>query len=129
MLTVVLIAVIAWSFGNYKISPASSWSKDDSTIENTDQKKLAQEHAQSRYPTTNISILSFNIWLSKFEMKKRMEGLGKIIKELNPDIVGLNEVTKENLALLQKEDWFTRYKLLPSDPEFTKKHFVSFFAF
>ena len=44
-----------------------------------------------------------------------MEALGQIVQELEPDIVAFQEVTLENLAVLQEQRWFSRYNLIPPD--------------
>ena len=43
-----------------------------------------------------------------------MKAIGKIIKHLKPNVISLNEVTRENLALLGSQSWFGKYTLLPS---------------
>ena len=63
-----------------------------------------------------LRILHYNIWFGKFKMVERMKGIAKIIDELKPNIIALNEVTKENLAMLKTEDGFLkRYKVVPAD--------------
>jgi len=44
-----------------------------------------------------------------------MEALGQIVQELEPDILALQEVTLENLALLRNQPWFSRYHMVPRD--------------
>ena len=62
-----------------------------------------------------ISLLSWNIWYPSVKMRERMEALGQIVQELEPDILALQEVTQENLALLRNQPWFSRYHLIPPD--------------
>ena len=62
-----------------------------------------------------LRILHYNIWFGKFKMVERMRGIAKIIDELRPNIIALNEVTKENLAMLKREDGLKRYKVVPAD--------------
>ena len=71
-----------------------------------------------------ISMLTFNIWFSSFKMRERMEVLGEIVQNLKPDILTFQEVTLENLALLQKQRWFSRYHVIPPDTIKQGSYFV-----
>ena len=62
-----------------------------------------------------ISILTFNIWRSTEKMRERMEALGEIVEDLEPDLVTFQEVTRDNLAILQEQRWFSRYYLILPD--------------
>ena len=62
-----------------------------------------------------ISILTFNIWRSTEKMRERMEALGEIVEDLEPDLVTFQEVTRNNLAILQEQRWFSRYHLILPD--------------
>ena len=62
-----------------------------------------------------ISLLSWNIWYPSVKMRERMEALGQIVQELEPDILAFQEVTPENLALLRNQPWFSRYHMIPPD--------------
>ena len=66
-------------------------------------------------PRTEISLLTYNIWLAPEMMRERMKALGQIVEELQPDIVAFQEVTLANLAILQQQKWFSRYHLTPPD--------------
>jgi len=59
-----------------------------------------------------IRILTFNIWRSTEKMRERMEALGEIVEDLEPDLVTYQEVTRDNLAILQEQRWFSRYHLI-----------------
>lgn len=71
-----------------------------------------------------ISMLTFNIWFSPHKMSERMEALGQIVQDLEPDILTFQEVTRDNLALLQKQRWFERYHLIPPDAAKEGRYFV-----
>lgn len=71
-----------------------------------------------------VTVLSYNIWFGEFMMKERMRGIGKIIQERNPDVVALNEVTRENLAMLREQPWFDSYNVLPTDIQNQNSYFV-----
>ena len=55
---------------------------------------------------TEISLLTYNIWFAPEMMRERMEALGQIVEELQPDIAAFQEVTLANLAILQQQKWF-----------------------
>ena len=74
--------------------------------------------------STEISMLTFNIWLSSEKMRERMEALGQIVEDLKPDILAFQEVTLDNLAVLQEQRWFSRYHVIPPDVSNQRKHFV-----
>ncbi|XP_078361126.1 5'-tyrosyl-DNA phosphodiesterase-like [Oculina patagonica] len=60
-------------------------------------------------------MLTYNIWYSTEKMRERMKALGQIVEDLEPDILAFQEVTVENLAVLQEQRWFSRYSLIPPD--------------
>ena len=59
-----------------------------------------------------IKILTFNIWRSTEKMRERMEAIGEIVQDLKPDLATFQEVTRDNLAILQEQRWFSRYHLI-----------------
>ena len=73
------------------------------------------KHPEPCQTNSNVTVLSYNIWFGEFMMKERMMSIGKIIQERNPDVVALNEVTRENLAMLREQPWFDSYNVLPTD--------------
>ena len=82
-------------------------------------------HGRSR-SRDEIGMLTYNIWFSTEKMRERMEALGQIVEDLQPDILVFQEVTRENLAILEQQTWFSRYRLIPSDVKMQEKphHFV-----
>ena len=72
---------------------------------------------------SQISMLTYNIWRSAEMMRERIEALGQIVEDLEPDILVLQEVTLENLAVLREQRWFSRYLLIP--PDVTKQGTIS----
>ena len=62
-----------------------------------------------------ISMLTFNLWFYAEKMRERMQALGQIIHELQPDVLTFQEVTPDNFALLKEQHWFSRYYLIPAD--------------
>ena len=54
-----------------------------------------------------------------------MEELGKIVEDLEPDVLAFQEVTLDNLAVLREQRWFSRYHLIPRGVlKSDGKHFV-----
>lgn len=74
--------------------------------------------------TREISMLTFNIWFATEKMRERMAALGQIVEDLKPDILTFQEVTRDNLALLQRQRWFARYHLIPPDVAKEGRYFV-----
>lgn len=72
----------------------------------------------------SVSMLTWNIWFSPTKMQERMKALGKIVNDLHPDILAFQEVTRESLAFLRKERWFSRYHMIPPDVTGQENHFV-----
>jgi len=68
-------------------------------------------------------MLTYNIWRSAEMMRERIEALGQIVEDIEPDILVLQEVTLENLAVLREQRWFSRYLLIP--PDVTKQGTIS----
>ncbi|XP_078355653.1 uncharacterized protein LOC144640358 [Oculina patagonica] len=62
-----------------------------------------------------ISMLTYNIWYDTEKRRARIEALGQIVEDLEPDLLTFQEVTLENLAVLQEQHWFSRYRLIPPD--------------
>lgn len=50
--------------------------------------------------------MSWNIWFGDFEKFKRIEYIAEIIKKLQPDFVGLQELTPITLKYLLNQEWF-----------------------
>lgn len=74
-----------------------------------------------------IKMLTYNIWLSDEKMQERMEALGEIVEDREPHLLTFQEVTHDNLAVLQEQRWFSRYHLVPWPPDIAKEgksHFV-----
>ena len=71
--------------------------------------------AERKGTRKQISLLAWNIYYPSVKMRERMEALGQIVQELEPDILALQEVTPENLALLRNQPWFSGYHMIPPD--------------
>lgn len=68
-------------------------------------------------PTTpsgdHITMLTFNVWYSNEKIQERMEALGQIVQHLKPDFLILQEIALNNLPLLEKQRWSSKYRLIP----------------
>jgi len=72
-----------------------------------------------------IRMLTYNIWFSDEKMRERMDALGEIVEDLEPDLLTFQEVTLDNLAILQEQRWISRYHLVPPNAaQEGKRHFV-----
>ncbi|KAL9981668.1 hypothetical protein ACROYT_G010406 [Oculina patagonica] len=65
--------------------------------------------------SNEISMLTYNIWKFADQMRARMEVLGQVVEDLEPDLLVFQEVTLKNLAILQEQRWFSKYHLIPPD--------------
>ena len=60
-----------------------------------------------------ISVLTFNIWFSSEKKEERMAALGQVVQELDPDFLIFQEISLGNLPALEKQRWFSKYRLIP----------------
>ena len=97
VLVLLVVIILVYALRYYLSVPSSG-----SLVERTGTRK-------------QISLLAWNIYFPSVKMRERMEALGQIVQELEPDILALQEVTQENLALLRNQPWFSRYHLIPPD--------------
>ena len=72
-----------------------------------------------------ITMLTFNIWYSSEKMEERMAALGQVVQELDPDFMIFQEISLANLPLLEKQRWFSNYRLTPPKVEARKLMTVS----
>ena len=78
--------------------------------------------------SAEISMLTFNIYYPAVMMEERMQALGQIVEDLDPDFLLFQEVTLVNLALLRKQSCFSRYYLIPPKVTQIGEHFVVTFS-
>ena len=97
VLVLLVVIILLYALRSYLSVPSSG-----SFVERTGTRK-------------QISLLSWNIYFPSVKMRERMEALGQIVQELEPDILAFQEVTPENLALLRNQPWFSRYHMIPPD--------------
>jgi len=52
-----------------------------------------------------ISFISYNVWFAEKNFNIRAEGLFKILKELSPDMICLQEIIPNWIRLVVQEEW------------------------
>uniref|UniRef100_A0A0E0EJY8 RanBP2-type domain-containing protein n=1 Tax=Oryza meridionalis TaxID=40149 RepID=A0A0E0EJY8_9ORYZ len=58
-----------------------------------------------------FKIMTYNVWFHEdLELCRRMDALGDLIKNHNPDLICFQEVTPNIYLLLQKSDWWQEYR-------------------
>jgi tyrosyl-DNA phosphodiesterase 2 len=55
-----------------------------------------------------LRVLTWNVWFQPVKMRERIEAIGKIIKENDPHIIFLQEVTPEIMEVTFKSEWFKK---------------------
>jgi len=65
----------------------------------------------------DLTFLQYNIMFKRDKWEKRMEGLGALITQLNPDVICLQEVTQRLITALIAQPWARVYFV--TDPELT----------
>lgn len=60
-----------------------------------------------------VTMLTFNIWNSNERIEERMDALGQVVEDLQPDFLVFQEISPVNLPLLEKQRWFSKYRLTP----------------
>ncbi|KAF8670748.1 hypothetical protein HU200_050413 [Digitaria exilis] len=62
-----------------------------------------------------FKIMTYNVWFREdMELSRRMDAIGDLIKHHNPDLICFQEVTPFIYLLMQKSEWWQRYKCLLS---------------
>uniref|UniRef100_K3WLG2 PARP-type domain-containing protein n=1 Tax=Globisporangium ultimum (strain ATCC 200006 / CBS 805.95 / DAOM BR144) TaxID=431595 RepID=K3WLG2_GLOUD len=78
---------------------------------------------------TKLRVLTYNVFFDPVCMEARMRAIGRIIARVRPALIGFQEVTRDSLALLKKQQW-TRYYDCSVDtaPPFSEAYFVVLFS-
>jgi len=67
--------------------------------------------ANSKTPgSTNnqLRVLTWNVWFQPVKLRERIKAIGKIIREKDPHIIFLQEVTPEIMEVTFKSEWFAK---------------------
>eukprot|EP01112_Ceratiomyxa_fruticulosa_P004092 TRINITY_DN1443_c0_g1_i1.p1 TRINITY_DN1443_c0_g1~~TRINITY_DN1443_c0_g1_i1.p1 ORF type:complete len:482 (+),score=75.94 TRINITY_DN1443_c0_g1_i1:235-1680(+) len=95
-------------------------------FESEDQawKEYVPDKATPTPIVTCLHLVTYNIWFSDTYLDVRMQELGKILAELNPDVIALQEVKPHILSthILPKWEWIKDYYL----SDVTGKTFVGY---
>ncbi|KAF1331565.1 Endonuclease exonuclease phosphatase family protein, partial [Globisporangium splendens] len=78
---------------------------------------------------TKLRVLTYNVFFDPVCMEVRMRAIGRIITRVRPAVIGFQEVTRDSLTLLKKQQW-TRYYDCSVDtaPPFSEAYFVVLFS-
>ncbi len=64
----------------------------------------------------SIRLLTYNIWFDQKFAKTRMQMLGSIIEQLDPDVIAFQEVTVQLLGYLKESQWSLKYPYWSAAP-------------
>jgi len=82
-------------------------SKNSSTTQPSES--LSSANRKPPGSTDNeLRVLTWNVWFQPVELRKRIEAIGKIIREKDPHIIFLQEVTPEIMEVIFKSEWFLK---------------------
>jgi len=56
-----------------------------------------------------VSIVSYNFWFQNRKLNSRIRSLGRLVKNLNPDFITLQEMTPEILRIFMRQNWVRKY--------------------
>jgi|TARA_B110000967_G_C18880451_1_gene560728 tyrosyl-DNA phosphodiesterase 2 len=73
-------------------------------------------------PLPFIKVLTYNVWFAEHvALADRVQGLSDVVRESDPHVLCLQEVTPNTLMLLHAQSWFETYKCTPppTQPYFT----------
>uniref|UniRef100_J3KVA5 RanBP2-type domain-containing protein n=1 Tax=Oryza brachyantha TaxID=4533 RepID=J3KVA5_ORYBR len=81
---------------------------DDGGEDRAAEKKASSEIILDK---KTFKIMTYNVWFREdLELRRRMDALGDLIKNHNPDLICFQEVTPNIYLLLQKSDWWQEYQ-------------------
>jgi len=87
-----------WSFRPFQYSNSNRrWERCGDSLGN------------SSFPKRELTILSYNVWFDPANAINRMNSIGKIIEEVNPDLIALQEMTPYLCQLLFCQPWVSSY--------------------
>jgi len=55
---------------------------------------------------TELSVVSYNVWFDHLMQQERMIAIGKLIQEISPDLIALQEVTPQINYYLLSQEWY-----------------------
>ena len=85
---------------------------------------MGQQNSKLGGRMSEVSFLTWNIWFGHYKMPERMAALGQVVDQVRPDVIALQEVTRESIALIERQSWYQRYNLVPSDISSEGNYFV-----
>lgn len=69
----------------------------------------APPNPNARFQKNEITFISYNVWFDPLEVVKRMEAIGKIVVEHDPDVIAFQELTPYICGLLFNQEWAKKY--------------------
>lgn len=86
---------------------AFSYIEGDWTTVCTSPNEMSPRHSSAvpDTPDKRLSIFTWNVWSSSFRFKSRCDAIFSIIGQSNADVICLQEVTRQFLGLLKREEW------------------------
>ena len=69
-------------------------------------------------PLEEVRCLTYNVWFAEHvALVDRVQGLSDVIRDVDPHVICLQEVTPNILMLLHAQPWFEEYKGTPPPPQ------------
>jgi len=68
-----------------------------------------------KFPQKEFTVLSWNVWFGMRNRGPRMDALGKVVQECDPDLIAFQEITADIMALITSQKWAKEYYV--TDPE------------
>ena len=84
------------------------------------QRLHAEAEARAAYEPVSVGmrgdirLLTYNIWFADVAMSARLEALGRVIRECDPHVLCLQEVTPQTVSVLRAQPWFDDYVMGPA---------------
>jgi len=73
----------------------------------------------------SLGVLTFNLWFGEYRWEERIAAVLRLIERHRPDVIGLQEVTPENLERILADDWVRRrYRVSDATGETVQPHGV-----
>jgi len=98
--------------GNHKLSSKSVpfWYWNGSRWADAESVQIGRKFCKK-----DFTIISWNIWFGLRNRESRMDALGKVVRQFDPDIVAFQEVTSELLKMILAQKWIKEYYISDCD--------------
>ncbi|KAL8005519.1 putative Zinc finger, PARP-type, endonuclease/exonuclease/phosphatase [Plasmopara halstedii] len=76
-----------------------------------------------------LRVLTFNLFFDEVARSLRMRAIGRLVEHFRPAIIGFQEVTRDALTMLKKQQWAKFYDCsVDTAPPFQETYFVTLFS-